>query len=63
MEVEEPSSKAMVAIDGLGYDWSFMADEEEAPTEMTLMAFSDSEVQKGYLRILVKRYCVCCVLA
>ena len=28
-EVSEPNSKAMVAIDGLGFDWSFMADEEE----------------------------------
>ncbi|GJR39022.1 hypothetical protein Tco_1214706 [Tanacetum coccineum] len=33
----------MVAIDGAGFDWSFMADEE-VPTNMALMAFSDSEV-------------------
>ncbi|GKB91182.1 putative ribonuclease H-like domain-containing protein [Tanacetum coccineum] len=43
MNVEETSSKAMVAIDGAGFDWSFMADEE-VPTNMALMAFSDSEV-------------------
>ena len=48
---EEP--KAMLAIDGVSYDWSFMADEEEEPsddaalmaTEIALMAHSDSEVQ------------------
>ncbi|GJV89346.1 hypothetical protein Tco_1533284 [Tanacetum coccineum] len=43
MNVEEISSKAMVAIDGAGFDWSFMA-EEEVTTNMALMAFSDSEV-------------------
>ncbi|GJY34784.1 putative ribonuclease H-like domain-containing protein [Tanacetum coccineum] len=32
----------MVAIDGAGFDWSFMADEE-VTTNMALMAFSDSE--------------------
>ncbi|GJZ16202.1 hypothetical protein Tco_0551879 [Tanacetum coccineum] len=42
VNVEETSSKAMVAIDGAGFDWSFMA-EEEVTTNMTLMAFSDSE--------------------
>lgn len=41
----------MLAIDGVSYDWSFMADEAEAlseaglvATEFALMAFSDSEV-------------------
>ncbi|GJR69028.1 ribonuclease H-like domain-containing protein [Tanacetum coccineum] len=43
INVEETSSKAMVAIDGVGFDWSFMADEEVS-TNMALMAFSDSEV-------------------
>nr|GEU96624.1 hypothetical protein [Tanacetum cinerariifolium] len=38
---EYTSSKAMVAIDGAGLDWSYMADDE-APTNMTFMAFSDS---------------------
>ncbi|GKB14855.1 ribonuclease H-like domain-containing protein [Tanacetum coccineum] len=42
MNVEETFSKAMVAIDGAGFDWSFMADEE-VPTNMAFMAFSDSE--------------------
>ncbi|GJX64396.1 retrovirus-related pol polyprotein from transposon TNT 1-94 [Tanacetum coccineum] len=43
VNVEETSSKAMVAIDGAGFDWSFMV-EEEMTTNMALMAFSDSEV-------------------
>ncbi|GJU55812.1 hypothetical protein Tco_1229526, partial [Tanacetum coccineum] len=42
INVEETSSKAMVAIDGAGFDWSYMADDE-VPTNMALMAFSDSE--------------------
>ncbi|GJZ55551.1 reverse transcriptase domain-containing protein, partial [Tanacetum coccineum] len=43
VNVEETSSKAMLAIDGAGFDWSYMADDE-VPTNMTLMAFSDFEV-------------------
>ncbi|GJX76433.1 hypothetical protein Tco_0323244, partial [Tanacetum coccineum] len=43
MNVEETSSKAMVVINGAGFDWSFMADEE-VPTNMALMAFSDSKL-------------------
>ncbi|GJX63298.1 putative ribonuclease H-like domain-containing protein [Tanacetum coccineum] len=39
--VEETSSKAMLAIDGAGFDWSYMVDDE-VPTNMALMAFSDS---------------------
>ncbi|GJU51902.1 hypothetical protein Tco_1221457 [Tanacetum coccineum] len=38
VNVEETSSKAMVAIDGVGFDWNYMADEE-VPTNMALMAF------------------------
>ncbi|GJZ25290.1 ribonuclease H-like domain-containing protein [Tanacetum coccineum] len=45
VNVEETSSKAMVAIDGAGFDWSYMADDE-VPTNMALMAFSDSEFNK-----------------
>ncbi|GKC50050.1 hypothetical protein Tco_1072795, partial [Tanacetum coccineum] len=40
---EDKSSKAMLAIDGVGFDWSDMA-EEQVQTNMALMAFSDSEV-------------------
>ncbi|GJY52164.1 ribonuclease H-like domain-containing protein [Tanacetum coccineum] len=41
--VEDTSSKSMVAIDGVGFDWSYMA-EDEALTSMALMALLDSEV-------------------
>ncbi|GJR57370.1 putative ribonuclease H-like domain-containing protein [Tanacetum coccineum] len=43
INVEETSSKAMVAIDGSRFDWSYISDDE-VPTNMALMAFSDSEV-------------------
>ncbi|GJU00767.1 putative ribonuclease H-like domain-containing protein [Tanacetum coccineum] len=43
VNVEETSSKAMVAIDGADFDWSYMANEE-VPTNIALMAFLDSEV-------------------
>ncbi|GJZ85675.1 ribonuclease H-like domain-containing protein [Tanacetum coccineum] len=46
VNVEESSSKAMLAIDGTGFDWSYMA-QEEASTNFALMAFSDSEVQNN----------------
>ncbi|GKA15785.1 hypothetical protein Tco_0695532 [Tanacetum coccineum] len=35
----------MLAIDGAGFDWNYMAGDE-VPTNMTLMAFSDSEFNK-----------------
>ncbi|GJX85478.1 ribonuclease H-like domain-containing protein [Tanacetum coccineum] len=40
---KQDTSKAMLAIDGVGFDWSEMA-EEQVQTNMALMAFSDSEV-------------------
>ncbi|GJW32900.1 ribonuclease H-like domain-containing protein [Tanacetum coccineum] len=40
---EDTSSKVMLAIDGVGFDWSDMA-EEQVQTNMALMAFSKSEV-------------------
>ncbi|GKG16408.1 ribonuclease H-like domain-containing protein [Tanacetum coccineum] len=43
INVEEISSKAMLAIDGAGFDWSFMEDKE-VPSDIALMDFSDSEV-------------------
>ncbi|GJX67727.1 ribonuclease H-like domain-containing protein [Tanacetum coccineum] len=43
INVEETSSKAIVVIDGAGFDWSYMADDE-VPTNMALIAFSDSEL-------------------
>ncbi|GKA14151.1 putative ribonuclease H-like domain-containing protein [Tanacetum coccineum] len=45
VNVEESSSKAMLAIDGAGVDWSYMI-EEEVPTNFALMAFSDSEIER-----------------
>ncbi|GJZ18401.1 hypothetical protein Tco_0554524, partial [Tanacetum coccineum] len=39
---EDTSSKAMLAIDGVGFDWSDMA-EEQIQTNIALMAFSDSK--------------------
>nr|GEU46474.1 ribonuclease H-like domain-containing protein [Tanacetum cinerariifolium] len=48
---EEPAPKALLAIDGIGWDWSYMANEEEnhalvaddkALTEFALMAKSSS---------------------
>ncbi|GJY59906.1 putative ribonuclease H-like domain-containing protein [Tanacetum coccineum] len=42
VNVEETSSKAIVAINGAGFDWSYMADDE-VPTNMALMAFLNSE--------------------
>nr|GEV86938.1 putative ribonuclease H-like domain-containing protein [Tanacetum cinerariifolium] len=46
VNVEDTSSKAMVEINGACFDWSYMADDE-TPTNMALMAFSDSEVHNG----------------
>ncbi|GJW24490.1 putative ribonuclease H-like domain-containing protein [Tanacetum coccineum] len=46
IKVEDTSSKAMLAIDGAGFDWSYMADDE-VPTNMALIAFSDSEFDKS----------------
>nr|GEW41429.1 ribonuclease H-like domain-containing protein [Tanacetum cinerariifolium] len=46
VNVEDTSSKAMVAIDRVSFDWSYMADDE-APTSMAFMALSDSEESEG----------------
>nr|GEY06140.1 ribonuclease H-like domain-containing protein [Tanacetum cinerariifolium] len=46
VNVEDTSSKSMVAIDGACFYWSYMADDE-APTNMALLAFSDLEVQNS----------------
>ncbi|GJS69487.1 ribonuclease H-like domain-containing protein, partial [Tanacetum coccineum] len=40
---KEDTSKEMLAIDGVGFDWTEMA-EEQVQSNMALMAFSDSEV-------------------
>nr|GEZ20217.1 hypothetical protein [Tanacetum cinerariifolium] len=41
MHVEETPPNAMVAIDEVSFDWSYMA-EDEVPTNLDLMAFLDS---------------------
>ncbi|GJV69570.1 hypothetical protein Tco_1485079 [Tanacetum coccineum] len=46
INVEETSSKSMVAIDGAGFNWSYMVDDE-VPTYMALMAFSDFDFNKS----------------
>nr|GEX66518.1 uncharacterized mitochondrial protein AtMg00810-like [Tanacetum cinerariifolium] len=43
VNVEDTSSKAMVAINEAGFDYSYMADDEVS-TNVALMAFSDSEL-------------------
>ncbi|GKC44758.1 hypothetical protein Tco_1062480 [Tanacetum coccineum] len=57
VNVEDTSSKAMLAIDGIGFDWSDMA-EEQVQTNMALMAFSDSEVynDKSCSKTCLKNY-------
>nr|GEU64063.1 RNA-directed DNA polymerase, eukaryota [Tanacetum cinerariifolium] len=54
VNVEDTSSKAMVAIDGAGFDWSYMADNE-APTNMAFMAFSNSELTGSQINDKSKR--------
>ncbi|GKB81611.1 ribonuclease H-like domain-containing protein [Tanacetum coccineum] len=57
VNVEETFSKAMLAIDGIGFDWSDMA-EEQVQTNMALMAFSDSKVytDKSCSKTCLKNY-------
>nr|GEZ10199.1 ribonuclease H-like domain-containing protein [Tanacetum cinerariifolium]GEZ13871.1 ribonuclease H-like domain-containing protein [Tanacetum cinerariifolium] len=43
MNMEDTSSKAMVAIDGASFCWSYMANDE-APTNMAFMALSGLEL-------------------
>ncbi|GJW31320.1 putative ribonuclease H-like domain-containing protein [Tanacetum coccineum] len=44
VNVEETSSKAMVAIDGAGFDWSYMADNE-VPTNWSLWLFLELRIE------------------
>ncbi|GJR35314.1 ribonuclease H-like domain-containing protein [Tanacetum coccineum] len=55
--VEDTFSKAMVAIDEAGFDWSYMADDEVL-SNMALMAFSGSEVynDKTCLKTCLKSF-------
>nr|GEY83078.1 hypothetical protein [Tanacetum cinerariifolium] len=54
VNVEETSSKAMVAIDGVGFDWSYMA-EDKVPTNMAFMASSDSEKEKDDIGLKIEK--------
>nr|GEV06607.1 hypothetical protein [Tanacetum cinerariifolium] len=50
MIVEHTSSKVMMAVNGAGFDRSYMSDDK-VPTNMALMAFSDSEDKgKGIIK-------------
>nr|GEV81106.1 putative ribonuclease H-like domain-containing protein [Tanacetum cinerariifolium] len=60
---EEYAPKALMAIDGVGWDWSYMANEEEnhalvadeeAPTEYALMAKSSSSSKNEEARDLIR---------
>ncbi|GJZ34914.1 putative ribonuclease H-like domain-containing protein [Tanacetum coccineum] len=52
---EDTYSKAMLAIDGVGFDWSDMT-EEHVQTNMALMVFSDSELnQTEFTATIYKR--------
>ncbi|GJT10859.1 putative ribonuclease H-like domain-containing protein [Tanacetum coccineum] len=57
IKIEDASEKAMCAIDGAGFDWSDMA-EEEIQANMALMAFTDSEVKndKSCSKTCLKNY-------
>nr|GFB01717.1 hypothetical protein [Tanacetum cinerariifolium] len=60
---EEPAPKALMAIDEVGWDWSYMANEEEnhalvadeeAPTEFALMAKSSSSSKNEEIKFCEK---------
>ncbi|GJW15764.1 hypothetical protein Tco_0019897 [Tanacetum coccineum] len=57
VKIEDASEKAMCAIDGTGFDWSNMA-EEDIQANMALIAFSDSEVtnDKSCFKSCLKNY-------
>ncbi|GKB72041.1 ribonuclease H-like domain-containing protein [Tanacetum coccineum] len=44
VNVEKISSKVMLAIDGAGFDWSYMTNDE-VPTNMALMAFQTLRIE------------------
>nr|GEZ96682.1 hypothetical protein [Tanacetum cinerariifolium] len=54
---KDTSSKVMLAIDGVGFEWSDMT-EEQVQTNMALMAFSDSKVNndKSCTKPCLKNY-------
>nr|GFC76532.1 hypothetical protein [Tanacetum cinerariifolium] len=46
-KVEEIAPKEMIAIDGIGWDWSYTAEEDEASNNHTLVA-DEEEVPTKY---------------
>nr|GEU87626.1 ribonuclease H-like domain-containing protein [Tanacetum cinerariifolium] len=44
-KVEEPTPKAMIAINGIGWDWSYMAEEDEASKNHAFVV-DEEEVRK-----------------
>ncbi|GJU49063.1 ribonuclease H-like domain-containing protein [Tanacetum coccineum] len=44
-KVEEPSHKAMMAIDGIGWDWSFMAKKMKLPKESFLIRVLERDLE------------------
>ncbi|GJS85352.1 putative ribonuclease H-like domain-containing protein [Tanacetum coccineum] len=52
---KEDTSKAMLAIDGVGFDWSEMA-EEQVQSNMALMAFLDSEKEKDNIDFKIEKF-------
>ncbi|GKE75824.1 ribonuclease H-like domain-containing protein, partial [Tanacetum coccineum] len=72
LKVKELSHKAMMAIDGIGWDWSFMAEENEVsenqalvaeevvPTKFALMAMSssssDNEVEARLIEFKINEF-------
>ncbi|GJT92211.1 ribonuclease H-like domain-containing protein [Tanacetum coccineum] len=53
VRIEDASEKAMCAIDGGGFDWSDMA-EDEVQANMALMAFTDSEDDTAFKVLPIK---------
>ncbi|GJU84390.1 hypothetical protein Tco_1291936 [Tanacetum coccineum] len=56
IRIEDASEKAMCAIDGAGFDWSDMADDE-IQANMALMAFTDSEMILVLKQLHIKEVC------
>nr|GEV59182.1 hypothetical protein [Tanacetum cinerariifolium] len=40
-KVEEPTPKGMIAIDGIGWDWSYMAEQDKASKNHALLAYEE----------------------
>ncbi|GKG09509.1 hypothetical protein Tco_0338255, partial [Tanacetum coccineum] len=54
VNVEETSSKAMLAIDGAGFDWSYMVDDEALQTWLICVGSLDHSMDE-ITRSMAKR--------